>query len=627
MKNLFANMALPLSIFIIVVVFRTTFAVPINNTTNEFEVKEPSKKTVESYKIEGCFNTFPDSGKETDMGRESSNARCQRICQDVGYILAATQGSRCLCGNVYPKGHLVNDTECRTKCRSYTQCYNAQSCCGGENAYSVSVVGDIDVAKQVLRRLALLWRTNEAYRNHMQNQYIHEQEQNTQRANWWNSIDNGGWSKCQAGHFLTGVYRSPHVWWDERLGRLEEGECKTAPRELHPMRGEADCYALNLHKKFNNKGWHSCRAGYYISGVYTSPGAGLENLEEFYCCKPKSQGEQWGRCYNHDAHASLDRKGWTKCNAGYFISGLYRNSCERLGCIEELKCCQMGPYNGNSFIDNPSLVIKTKRSSGGYKECSMDAKDETPESESYSCKNIAEPEEALKLRPVSFIVEDKTEPTTAKPERVKDFRPVQCFQSNVKYTCTKSLSVTIAVEKTLTIGTGFDVGLTLGYTAGYDSSFFGQKASVEFSAEVSTSFSFSSERSETKSTETSDSTEVAVEVKPGRQITIDLMRKKIDVVYKWKGTFRLLGTYELKWSNGDNSGHQDVTTVLTGRNRDMYAFGTWEFPDTDMLQVLVTDQFGNEKICEHASGDGANCNIKKLKKPKLQARAKTPKSG
>ena len=41
------------------------------------------------------------------MGYQSSNVRCQEICRDKGYILAATKDQKCYCGNVYPKGTIL----------------------------------------------------------------------------------------------------------------------------------------------------------------------------------------------------------------------------------------------------------------------------------------------------------------------------------------------------------------------------------------------------------------------------------------------------------------------------------------------------------------------------------------
>lgn len=37
--------------------------------------------------------------------RGSSNVRCQGICRDKGFILAAAKGNQCHCGNIYPQGN------------------------------------------------------------------------------------------------------------------------------------------------------------------------------------------------------------------------------------------------------------------------------------------------------------------------------------------------------------------------------------------------------------------------------------------------------------------------------------------------------------------------------------------
>ena len=54
----------------------------------------------------------------------------------------------------------------------------------------------------------------------------------------------------------------------------------------------------------------------------TSKHKGLNSLTAMKCCRQKSQVENWGQCYNHGAWSSLDREGWTRCNAGYFMAGL-----------------------------------------------------------------------------------------------------------------------------------------------------------------------------------------------------------------------------------------------------------------------------------------------------------------
>jgi hypothetical protein len=47
-----------------------------------------------------------------------------------------------------------------------------------------------------------------------------------------------------------------------------------------------------------------------------------------------------GACYHANWWGSFDRAGWSTCNNGYFMNGLYRNWCHSLYCIEEALCCQ-----------------------------------------------------------------------------------------------------------------------------------------------------------------------------------------------------------------------------------------------------------------------------------------------
>ena len=90
------------------------------------------------------------------------------------------------------------------------------------------------------------------------------------------------------------------------------------------------------------------------------------------------------------------------------------------------------------------------------------------------------------------------------------------------------------------------------------------------------------------------------------------LRTVQDLEYKWKAVFELLGKYSAKWKNGQEN-MQDVTTVLTGPKREIYAFGSWRYPGTDLLRVVITDQYGNEKGsgCEHEARQSGqtDCNL------------------
>ena len=92
---------------------------------------------------------------------------------------------------------------------------------------------------------------------------------------------------------------------------------------------------------FRNNNWVSCPTGYFLRGLYRSAGNWLSNIELGKCCKPANHPRYHGSCYHKDVTKSFDNSGWTKCNSGYFLVGLYRSKCNRLSCIEKFKCCQM----------------------------------------------------------------------------------------------------------------------------------------------------------------------------------------------------------------------------------------------------------------------------------------------
>ena len=292
------------------------------------------KKRTTSYVVEGCFSEFPGASESRSMGGHNSNVKCQDTCRDKGYILAATKGDQCLCGNVYPRGKKVDDSKCTTRCRSWSACHGPQSCCGGPSAYTVSVVGNVDVAKQVLRRLSREWQTNTAYRNYMKSQ-VNKPSTHSHNENWWHSFDHQGWSYCGRDRYMTGLYRNDEGGSDP-IYHLEEAKCADAPGQLYPAEGYWDCYEHDWTGSFDHRGWSTCNNGYYMTGLYRSDGDRLYNIEKSRCCRPKSQVKSWGHCYNHNVWSSFDRKGWSTCNSGFYMAGLYRNSCDNKQLLDEV---------------------------------------------------------------------------------------------------------------------------------------------------------------------------------------------------------------------------------------------------------------------------------------------------
>ena len=87
--------------------------------------------------------------------------------------------------------------------------------------------------------------------------------------------------------------------------------------------------------------WSTCSSGYFLQGLYRSDGDDLHNIEYGKCCKPANHPYLWGGCYHEDIKSSFNKKGWSKCSDGYYMTGLFRGTCNKLSCIEKIKCCMM----------------------------------------------------------------------------------------------------------------------------------------------------------------------------------------------------------------------------------------------------------------------------------------------
>jgi hypothetical protein len=270
----------------------------------------------------------------------------------------------------------------------------------------------------------------------------------------------------------------------------------------------------------------------------------------------------------------------------------------------------MGAYNGDSWLERPDLVIKVKDTSGKLKRCSMNAMDKSASSNTYQCEAISERTNMLQLNALKFNIEDKLPLSVAKPEPIKGFRPVICSAHHTSYKCTKQLSTEISTSSTLTIGTGSSMEVKVGASLEIGGGILGAGATQAFSTEITATSSFSVENSKTNTYTTTDNTDVSIVVPKDTEITINLLRTVQELEYKWKAVFELLGKYFAKWKN-DQDVFQDVTTVLSGSKREMYAFERWSYPGTDVLRVVLTDKYGNTKSsgCEHEPGKPKNCQM------------------
>lgn len=170
------------------------------------------------------------------------------------------------------------------------------------------------------------------------------------QADWSVSLDRPTWSKCpNSKTYLKGLWRNDRKLGDERVGRIEYGKCCTATEPSYTNQ-PATCSNANwLHTLDGFNVWALCPTGYYLNGLRlgAGPPAYLNHIDEGQCCHPQGHPDSYEHCYDEDVTYSFDNKGWSECKqAGYYMTGFYKSSCNNIYCIEKFKCCKMKKVNG-----------------------------------------------------------------------------------------------------------------------------------------------------------------------------------------------------------------------------------------------------------------------------------------
>lgn len=135
------------------------------------------------------------------------------------------------------------------------------------------------------------------------------------------------------------------------LGDCDKNEDKQKWISAMIWNDEDKTVANNL---FQNKGWYRCPKNYIFAGFYRSDCQKLYCLESMKCVAPKDDlsGNQevipFAECKKKDIWSDFDKAGDVKCEEGYFINGIYvTGGTAGLGWIEELECCS---YNDKDIV-------------------------------------------------------------------------------------------------------------------------------------------------------------------------------------------------------------------------------------------------------------------------------------
>ena len=129
-----------------------------------------NKRAAAELRFEGCFsdteNKVLQSAKKF-YATDNTNAECVDKCAEKAFAISSTKGSYCYCTNTLPVPRLwkANNKNasgisgpCSKACPGTRAAQRnipcqGDECCGGPNAYSVYLSGEIDVLKQLLRRI------------------------------------------------------------------------------------------------------------------------------------------------------------------------------------------------------------------------------------------------------------------------------------------------------------------------------------------------------------------------------------------------------------------------------------------------------------------------------------------
>lgn len=201
-------------------------------------------------------------------------------------------------------------------------------------------------------------------------------------AGWWSSFDRAGWSLCKNSNaYVNGLWRNDGKGNNDGLFLIEKGYCCDRP----PVFGSARRVVKNadwsiIMDKLNT--WGECPRGYFLNGFYRSNSdkpnlkdkgksvdvikGGLHNLEKAKCSRPQTAPVAYGNCYEQNVGISFDKKGLSKCKAGYFMTGLWKGTCDKLYCVEKWKCCRMrSPRAALPKVSNCGPLLKTATGARG----------------------------------------------------------------------------------------------------------------------------------------------------------------------------------------------------------------------------------------------------------------------
>merc|ERR1711865_943158 len=137
---------------------------------------------------------------------------------------------------------------------------------------------------------------------------------------------------CNTGISQHREQQCKEIGWTEKTNttHLEKATLKSTEQNvLRSGKGKQHHTTTPIH------GWSSCPGGFYISTM-TRRAMGLvePTITSAKCCKDVN-GPAWSDCVTFGTSVT----GWSTCNDGYFMTGIFRNKgCSDLDCVSKIRC-------------------------------------------------------------------------------------------------------------------------------------------------------------------------------------------------------------------------------------------------------------------------------------------------
>ena len=548
--------------------------------------------------FDGCYGDSESGVLDGATGltfqfSENYNAKCQLECKESGYPIASTKGIYCYCTYTLPlpRIHRADSRQsagitgpCSTTCPGSFTTVGCQGdeCCGGPNATSVYIVGEIDAMKQLQRRTV-----NKILDNLQLRQNIFRDEPKESFTDLFEP-----YTYCQG--FLYRPDTSP-----DKVVKLRTSESFV---ECTP-----NGYSLNMFIHMNSK----CTFDSVTIGLIpTSEAVSLQDTP------PMTIGlldeEQTVYSLHYDGHSSeLGRVDLIISDPDITATAIFiQTSPDSSDCTASNRPSQYTiTATGVRCTPNADKIGVSVTARGRTA-----TSEGVSESDAVSNLKHLRGEESMTSVPLTqspLTVDDKLDLSMISMENLIDSDwssaveepfsdwDVACDNTfgATDLSCGKEFTESTSFEESWNTEHGFNLQVTVG--AEFEAGGLFAKASTTF--ELSTGYSFASGYSKSKSYERSEAFPVNTDVPPGHKTEVRFYKSQIPVQIKWRATIFASGYVLIDVL--DEAGESllsepvklHITQMLSASERELFAFGIIDYGERPTLiaRIVTYDRDGN----------------------------------